>query len=386
MRERAIDPRAAITKAQSLLALDRVDAAGEILRGVLASRPDFLPARVLLARTLRELGQTEEALRLQEQLVKELPGNFSLRFDLAETLLQVGDYERGWREYRHRYRMPHTAALERKIQRPRWDGRPLDGRRILIHDEQGFGDTLQFLRFVPRVKERGGEVILQVHPALLGLAGTVGGYTQLISRGRVPPVFDLHCELMNLPMVLGVRLSDLPGPVPYMSANPDLVSRWRERLDKLLRPLVALAWAGSQAYSYDRKRSLSLGRLAPLATANVTFISIQKGPQAAQAERCPAGLRLVDLTTENRDFDDTAAILSVADLLIASDSSPVHLAGALGRPVWTLLSFVPEWRWMLAREDSPWYPSMRLFRQPARGDWRSVLERVARELTALAPS
>ena len=367
-----------------MLALDRAEAAGEVLRGLLAVQPDFRPAQVLLVRTLRELGDTQEALRLQEELVKEFPGDFSLRFDLAELLLQVGDFGRGWREYRHRYRMPHTVALERKIQCPRWDGRPLEGRRILIHDEQGFGDTLQFLRFVPRVRERGGEVILQVHPALLGLARTVAGHALLLAHGRVPPAFDFHCELMNLPMVLGLRLSDLPGPVPYLAADPDLVSRWSERLDAYPRPLVALAWAGSQAYAHDRKRSLSLARLAPLATANATFLSIQKGPQAGQAESPPPGLQLVDLAAENRNFDDTAAILCAADLLVASDSSPVHLAGALGRPVWTLLSFVPEWRWMLAREDSPWYPSMKLFRQPRRGDWASVLERVARELSALA--
>lgn len=380
MRQGAIDPRAAIVKAQALLSVDRVEAAEEVLRPALAQRPDSVPARVLFARIARELGRTEEALRLLEQLVKEFPGDFPLRFDFAETLLQLGDFERGWREYRHRYRMPHTASLERKIQCPRWDGRPLEGRRILIHDEQGFGDTFQFLRFVPRVQERGGHVILQVHPAILGLVRTVGGYMQLIGRDRVPPPFDLHCELMNLPMVLGLRLADLPGPVPYLSADPDLVSRWRERLDPLPRPLVALAWAGSQAHLNDRKRSLSVARLAPLAAAGVTFVSVQKGPQAVQAEAPPPGLPLVDLVAEIRNFDDSAAILCAADLLVSIDSSPVHLAGALGRPVWTLLPFVAEWRWMLAREDSPWYPTMRLFRQPSRGEWSWVLERVAREL------
>lgn len=387
MRHGAIDARTAIAKAQSLLSVDRVEAAEEVLHSALAEEPASVPARILFTRIARELGRTEEALRVQEQLVKEFPGDFSLRFEFAETLLQLGDFERGWREYRHRYRMPHTASLERKIQCRRWDGRPLEGRRILIHDEQGVGDILQFLRFVPWVRGRGGHVILQVQPALLRLAGTVGGHNQLIGRNRVPPKFDLHCELMNLPMVLGLRLTDLPGPVPYLSADPDLVSRWRERLAPLARPLVALAWAGSQAHLHDRKRSLSVSRLAPLALAGVTFVSIQKGPQAAQAEARPPGLPLVDLSAEIRNFDDSAAILRVVDLLVSIDSSPVHLAGALGRPVWTLLPFAAEWRWMLTREDSPWYPTMRLFRQPSRGDWSSVLERVARELRcALAPS
>lgn len=382
-----MDARAAIAKAQSLLSVDRVEAAEEVLQSALAEQSASVPARILFARIARELGRTEEALQVLEQLVEEFPGNFSLRFDFAETLLQLGDFERGWREYRHRYRMPHTASLERKIQCPRWDGRPLQGRRILIHDEQGVGDIFQFIRFVPWVQQRGGHVILQVNPALLRLAGTVGGYSQLIGRDRLPPPFDLHCELMNLPMVLGLRLADLPGQVPYLSADPNLVGRWRERLGPLPRPLVALAWAGSQAHLHDRKRSLSVARLAPFAEAGVTFVSIQKGPQAAQAEAPPPALPLVDLSAEIRNFDDSAAILSVADLLVSIDSSPAHLAGALGRPVWTLLPCVAEWRWMLAREDSPWYPTMRLFRQPSRGDWTSVLERVARELRcALAPS
>jgi hypothetical protein len=388
VRQQPIDLRAAIGKAQALLFADRIEAAEEVLRGVLAARPDVVPAWVLFARTMRELGRVEEARAIQERLVKDFPGDFSFRFDLSETLLQLGEYERGWREYRHRYRMPHTSSLERKIQYPRWDGRPLEGRRILLHDEQGFGDTLQFLRFVPQVKERGGHVILEVHPVMLGLARTLGGYDHLIGRDQVPLAFDLHCELMNLPMVLGLRLADLPGPVPYLTADPALVDRWRKRLEPLPRPLVALAWAGAQTYPHDRKRSLSLARLAPLAAADgITFVSIQKGPKAAQAEAPPAELRLVDLAPENRNFDDTAAILSVVDVLVSTDSSPVHLAGALGRPVWTMLSFVPEWRWLLAREDSPWYPTMRLFRQPSRGDWATVLERVARELgVALRPS
>ena len=383
MRQQPIDLAAAIHKAQALLSGDRVEEAEEVLRGVLAARPDIVPARVLFAGTLRELGRIEEARAIQERLVKDFPGDFTFRFDLSQTLLQLGEYERGWREYRHRYRMPHTSSLERKIQHPRWDGRPLEGRRILLHDEQGYGDTFQFLRFVPQVKERGGHVILEVHPVMLGLARTLGGYDHLIGRDRVPPAFDLHCELMNLPMVLGLRLADLPGPVPYLTADPALVERWRKRLEPLRRPLVALAWAGSATHPHDRKRSLSLARLAPLGAAGVTFVSIQKGPEAAQAEAPPPGLSLVNLAPENRNFDDAAAILSVVDVLVSIDSSPVHLAGALGRPVWTMLSFVPEWRWLFARENSPWYPTMRLFRQPSRGDWPAVLERVARELSVV---
>jgi hypothetical protein len=383
MRPQSIELPAAIRQAQALLNAYRLEAAEEILRDLLAACPDDAPTRALFARTVRELGRVEEARRIQEQLVQELPGDFAFRFDLSETLLLLGDYERGWREYRHRYRMPHTSGLARPIQQPRWDGRPLEGRRILIHDEQGYGDILQFLRFVPCVKERGGHVILEVHPDLLGLARSLAGYDVLIGRDRLPPAFDLHCELMNLPMALGLRLADLPGPMPYLAPDPALAARWRNRLAALPRPLVALAWAGTPTHPHDRKRSLPLARLAPLAAAGITFVSIQKGPKAAASQTPPPGLRLVDLAGELRSFDDTAAILSVVDLLVSADTSPVHLAGALGRPVWTLLPFVPDWRWLLEREDSPWYPTMRLFRQPVRGDWGAVLERVAAEMASL---
>lgn len=379
MRHQPIDAAAAIQEAQTLLGSNRLEAAEPLLRDLLAVRPDVMPARVLLARTVRELGRVEEARAMQEQLVREYPGDFCVRFELSETLLMLGDFERGWREYRHRYRMPQTSVLARNIQSPRWDGRPLAGRRILLHDEQGFGDIFQFLRFVPAVKERGGHVILEVHPDVLGLARTLGGYDQLIGRDRLPPGFDLHCELMNLPMVLGLRMADLPGPVPYLAADPELVSFWRARFDDLPRPIVALVWAGSATHPHDRKRSLSLARMAPLADSRATFVAL-KAPRSAEAQTPPPGLRVIDLAPETRGFDDTAAILSLVDLLISVDTAPAHLAGALGRPVWTLLPFVPDWRWLLGREDSPWYPTMRLFRQAKRGDWGTVLERVAQAL------
>jgi len=365
---------------QALIAEDRLEAADEALNGLLAATPGSLALLALKARLLRELGRFDEAFALQTALVQAVPGDFALRFDLAESLLLRGEFGRGWREYGHRYRLPHTQHLERKVQTPRWDGRPLKGRRILIHDEQGYGDTFQFLRLVERAKARGGDVILQAHPDVLPLARTVAGYDQLIARGDLPPPFEFHCELMSLPKALDLTLPDLPGPIPYLAPDAAFVRRWRARLETLPRPWVAVAWAGAAIHLRDRHRSLELAQLTPLATAGVSLLSIQKGPKAVQATAPPSGLAVVDLGAEISSFDDTAAILSLADLLISVDSSPVHLAGALGRPVWALIPFVPDWRWLLGRSDSPWYPTMQLYRQSSRGDWTDTIARLAADL------
>jgi tetratricopeptide (TPR) repeat protein len=376
-------PASALTL-NDLIAADRLEEALAALPRLLAQHPGDLALIGLQARLLRELGRFPEAAAVQDALVKARPGDFGLRFDLAETLLLLGDFERGWREYGHRYRLPHTQHRERKVQAPRWSGQPLQGRTILLHDEQGYGDGFQFLRLAPWVKARGAVVILQVHPDLIGLASTLGGYDLLIPRGALPPRFDLHCELMSLPLALGLTLDDLPGPIPYLAPDAARVARWRERLAGLPRPWVALGWAGTPTHLRDRARSLALSQLAPLAGAVVSFLSIQKGPKAAEAAAPPPGMHLTDLDAEIGSFDDTAAILQLADLLICVDSSPVHLAGALGRPVWTLLPFLPDWRWLTDRTDSPWYPTMRLYRQTTRGDWASVIARVAADLAQLA--
>jgi hypothetical protein len=334
---------------------------------------------------VRRQGRIAECRAIQQMLVEAFPGDLSGRFDLSETLLLLGDFERGWREYRYRYSLPHTVMIARKVQRTRWDGRPAPGRTLLIHDEQGYGDTFQFLRLVAMAKQRSGAcVVAEINAETLPLArrGRLGA-DDFVARGELPPDFDLHCELMGLPAVLGLQPSDLPGPIPYLLPDPDRLAKWRARLAELRRPVVALTWAGRPTHPNDANRSLSLATLAPLAMPGVSFVAIQKGRAAAQAASPPAGMTLLSLDAEIRDFDDTAAILCVADLLISVDSSPVHLAGALGRPAWVMLPFVPDWRWLLDRSDTPWYPHHTLFRQQRRGDWPSAIAAVASRLAAL---
>lgn len=371
-----------------LIAAGRFEEAEALLRPALASGSGPLALWKLLAATIRPQGRIAETRAIQEMLVAHAPGDFPTRFDLSETLLLLGDFERGWREYHYRYSLAHTAVIGRKVQAPRWDGRPVPGRTLLIHDEQGFGDTFQFMRMVPWARAcSGARVILEVNAETLSLARRSQdtlGFDEIVARGTLPPPFGLHCEMMSLPMALGLTLADLPGPMPYLGADPLRLAKWRQRLAGLPRPLVALVWAGRPTHFNDANRSLTLAQLAPLAQPGMTFLSIQKGPAAAQAADPPPGMSLVPLGDEIHDFEDTAAILSIADLLVSVDSSPVHLAGALGRPVWVMLPFVPDWRWLLERTDTPWYPGMRLFRQPSRGDWGSVMTVMASELARLA--
>jgi hypothetical protein len=375
------DLRAIEAQVRPLLVAGRYEEAEAIVRPYLASGTGPLVLWKILAAALRPQGRIAETRAIQEMLVAHAPGDFPARFDLAETLLLSGEFERGWREYHYRYSLAHTAHIERKVQRPRWDGRAMPGKTLLIHDEQGYGDTFQFMRMVPWAKEKSGaRVILEVNAESLSLVQRSTGFDDIVVRGTLPPAFDMHCEMMSLPMALGLKLGDLPGPMPYLSPDPQRVERWRKRLADLPRPLVALVWAGRPTHPNDANRSLSLGELAPLAQAGVSFVAVQKGPAAAQADSPPDGMSLLSLSNEIADFEDTAAILSIADLLISVDSSPVHLAGAMGRPVWVMLPKVPDWRWLLERTDTPWYPQMRLFRQDQRGDWGGVIARMAAEL------
>lgn len=372
--------------ARALVQGGRYEEAEALLRGLLASGTGPIVLWSLLVQALRLLGRPREALPIQQMIADANPGNLAARFDLSEIQLLLGNFDSGWRNYRFRYSLDHTTRIERKVQVPRWEGGRIDGKTLLIHDEQGFGDTFQFLRLVKLARQRSGaRVVLQVNTETLDLARRSDlGADETIGNGALPPPFQMHCELMSLPLALGLTPHDLPGLAPpYLAAGEDRIAHWRQRLAALPRPVVALVWAGRPTHYNDASRSMNLAGLAPLALPGVSFISIQKGPAAAQAATPPPGMALTALSDDIAGFDDTAAILTVADVLVSVDSSPVHLAGALDRPVFVMLPFVPDWRWLTGRDDTPWYPRTRLFRQPHRNDWAPVLDAVAGALTAL---
>ena len=359
--------------------------AEKLTRSLLANGGQLEQWRLLVA-ILRQQGKANEALEVLDMLVQHAPGNLDLRFDLSEVLLLLGNFERGWREYHYRYSLSHTKLLDRKVQKPVWDGRMMRDKTLLIHDEQGFGDTFQFLRMVPWVKERSkAKIVLQIREEQAGFAKRMRGIDKIVHQGDLPPPFDMHCQMMTLPQVTDLKLTDLPGPIPYLTPDPARMRKWRKRLANLPRPLVALVWAGRPTHFNDARRSMSLETLAPLGQDGITFLSVQKGDRADDAMTPPAGMNLVNLSPEIKDFEDTAAILAIADLLISVDSSPVHLAGGLGRPAWVMLPKLPDWRWLLDRNDTPWYPTVRLFRQNAHENWHNVVQEMADELAKLRP-
>jgi hypothetical protein len=369
-------------QARQLLTAGRGAEVEAMIRPILASGSGPVALWAMLAQAFRVQGRVAEAKPILEMLVDTLPGHLSTRFDLSETLLLLGDFERGWREYSYRYSLDHTTRIERKVQRPRWDGRPIPGQTLLIHDEQGYGDTFQFMRMVTWAKERSqATIVLEINHEMASFARRLDGCDTITLRGELPPPFHVHCEMMSLPMVMGLKLEDLPGsPMPYLSALPERRKAWRKKLSPYKGFKVACLWAGRPTHMNDATRSISLAMLAPLAQDGVTFFSIQKGPSEAEALTPPPGMNLVSLSDTIGDFEDTAAILSEVDLLISIDSSPVHLAGALGCPAWVMLPLLPDWRWLQGRDDTPWYPSVRLFRQTEWGRWDQVINRVSSAL------
>ncbi|MCH8036190.1 MAG: hypothetical protein IIC53_03595, partial [Proteobacteria bacterium] len=302
--------------------------------------------------------------------------NFSL------TLLLQGDFPNGFEQYEWRRR---TKMCPRRVfAQPEWDGGPFPGRTLLLHAEQGLGDTLHFIRYAPLVRDLGGRVVIECQKPLADLLGSVAGIDAIVPEGNPLPPFDLHTPLLSLPHLLGTTEATVPTAVPYLSPEPGAVEVWRHRVGRGEELKVGLVWAGSPGHKNDRNRSISLERLRPLLDVpGIRFFALQVGERASDIEAVGLQGLIDDISPDLNDFADTAAALSVLDLLISVDTAPAHLAGALGRPVWLLLPFVPDWRWMMDREDSPWYPTMRLFRQPMRSDWLSVIHRIGNELAAL---
>jgi tetratricopeptide (TPR) repeat protein/glycosyltransferase involved in cell wall biosynthesis len=373
------------------VALRNQDELGEALasfRRAVAVKPDYADGYRNLGVVLGDLGALDEALASYWRAVEEKSDYADAYFGAALALLLKGDLEQGFSHYEWRWKCPQFASADRRFVQPCWDGGPLNGRTILLHAEQGLGDTLQFVRYAPLVAARGGRVVVECQAELAPLLQGLGGASQVVARGEPLPLFDLHAPLLSLPHLLGTTLETVPAEAPYLRAAPDRADAWAEYLDRAVEATglrVGLVWAGNPDHKGDRHRSMSLGALAPLARVpGVQFVALQKGAGAAQAEAPPDGMTLTNLGPLLADFADTAAVLEQLDLVITVDTSVAHLAGALGRPVWVLLAFAPDWRWLRQRDDSPWYPTARLFRQERHGDWEGVLARVASALSEAA--
>jgi len=390
-------------------------------------KPDYVEAQNNLGTARKQLGQFDEALASFEQALRLKREYGVAHWNRSMMRLLGGDFEQGWPEYEWRWAL-HAFAV-RQFPKPLWDGSDLKGRTILLYAEQGLGDTLQFMRYLPLVKRQGARVIVECHPPLLRLLASVPGIDHLLGRGSQLPPFDVQAPLLSLPRIFHTTLETIPAPIPCLQADAGLVKHWKSPESGVRSPkseerhltsdfglrtsdfLVGIAWQGSPEHPGDRQRSIPLLQFARLAQVEgVKLISLQKGPGTDQLKQ----LRIADyeLRIESQEtkpllesairnpqsailylgdrldeasgpFMDSAAVMMNLDLVISSDTVVPHLAGALGVPVWVAVPLAPDWRWLLEREDSPWYPSMRLFRQKRYGQWEDVFERLAEELRAV---
>ena len=335
-----------------------------------------------LAFALQENRRPFEAIPYYQKALQLNPAYATAHWNMSLALLLTGNFEEGWREYEWRWKTEYLASSYRDFKEPLWDGSDISGRTILLHAEQGFGDTIQFIRYVPLVARRGAKIIFECPKELASLLESVDGIKQIIVRGEELPAFDVHCPLLSLPLVFDTRLDTIPAGVPYIASDDKLITRWKEKIrNDNSKIKIGLAWAGNPGFKQNHYRKCPLGKFSPLLQIlGTAFYSLQKGGEANETKNLSVDMKVVDYSDEILDFSDTAAFIDNLDLVISVDTAVAHLAGALGKPVWTLLPFSPEWRWLLDREDSPWYPSMKLFRQSSFGDWDSVMERVAAEL------
>jgi tetratricopeptide (TPR) repeat protein len=381
-------------------------------------RPDYYKAKVNLGMTLAALGDVaglnhieqtlhgppgqveglcnlglaasllcryDESIRYYEQALQLQPNYAEIRFNLALARLVQGDFSRGWSDYEARWKFHALPAHPR----PLWNGQPLPGQTLLLHLEQGLGDTIQFLSLIPRVKERVGRVVLQCPRPLIPLLKTCPGLDKVVADGEAVPDYAAHAPLLSLPHQLGLSLENLSVDVPYLAADPQLMEHWRRELSPLRGFRVGIAWQGRTNRAWDHPhRSLPLALFEPLAgIEGVQLISLQKGPGTEQLAALNGRFPVISLGPHVDEttgtLTDTAAIIRHLDLVISSDTAMVHLAGALAAPVWLALSVANDWRWLIGREDTPWYPTMRLIRQKTRGDWIEVFARMAAELRML---
>ena len=386
--ERAIALRPGYTRARCNLGVvhtdeDRLTEAVALYDDILSQEPTSAEAHNNRGVALMHMGRLDEALASAQRALEVNPDYLEARKNRAVIRLFQGDYDRGWPEFEVRFQCKDYSP--NPFSQPKWDGGSLDGRRILLHAEQGLGDTIQFIRYAKIARKRGGFVILRVAKALRKLLTNFSGADELITDDQPTPPFDVQASLMSLPAIVGTSLDTVPADVPYVTADPTIVASWRMELERRPTFKIGIAWQGNPQFRGDRTRSLPLACFEPLAALpNVELISLQKGLGCEQLAALQGRFQVTDFSARLDEttgpFMDTAAIMAAIDLVITSDTSTAHLAGALGATTWVALAAVPEWRWMLNRANTPWYPTMRLFRQPSPGDWSTVFEHMAAHL------
>ena len=379
-------PGALYNRGNALFDLGRYAEAIAAFDRALAVAPNFAQAWNNRGRALQTLNRHSEAIASFGKAVEQQKDYADAHANRALSLLTLGDLKRGFAEYEWRWQRTGMRDTRRGYGKPLWLGEyPLARKTILLTAEQGLGDTIQFARYVTLLAKTGARVVLEVPPELKPLLESLDGVVSCHARGETLPAYDVHCPLGSLPLALKTEPGSIPAEIPYLRADDARIEKWRPRIDALPGKRVAFAWAGNASHANDRNRSIELAMLEPLfAFEGLSFLSIQRDLRSGDAEVLSRHANVAALGDELEDMADTAALLALADLTISVDTSVVHLAGALGRPVWVMLPFAPDWRWTLEGERSPWYPQARLFRQPAPGDWPSVTAALRAELARLA--
>jgi tetratricopeptide (TPR) repeat protein len=413
------EPMALHQKGVLLFRMGRHQAAAEMIERSVGLSPDAIGFRRNLCPILERLGRYDDALRVGYQVFDRDPYDLQTlhnmavahyrkleldqsiacarralaidpaapgpHFQLAEALLLRGEFAQGWTEYEWRYRIAGAAPLLPPNNRPQWDGAPLPDATLLLIADQGFGDSIQFCRYIPWARARCPHVVVVADPILHPLIRQIHPGLELVDYWDRCPPFAAYCPLSGLPRLHGTTLDTIPGQVPYLHPDPMRTAAWRARLQDLIQPghrRVGIVWAGRPTHNNDLNRSMSLSAFAPIAARDsITLVSLQKGlAQSAAADyfdRAP----LLNLGAEIVDFVDTMSVIEELDLVVTVDTAVAHLTAAMGKPVWIMLSYAPDWRWLLERSDSPWYPAARLFRQPSPGDWDSVARRIGEALS-----
>ena len=365
----------------ALRGLKEHNAALESYARAIALKPGYAEAFYNRGNTLRDLRRHEEALENYEWAIEHGVDYALAHWNLALCHLQLGDFARGWKEFEWRWKTAPFVQYQRNFAQPLWLGaQPLAGKTILLHSEQGLGDTLQFSRYAGLVAALGARVLLEVQPPLLRLHAGRHADVLVLPMGAPLPAFDYHCPLMSLPLAFKTDLQNIPASTPYIRSDAACLAHWRNKLGIQTKPRVGLVWSGNAKHTNDRNRSIALAELLSLLSDRADWISLQKEVRVTDAELLATSTGVRHFGEQLADFTDTAALVDLMDVIVTVDTSVAHLAGAMGKTVWILLPFNPDWRWLLNGENSMWYPTARLFRQSAIGDWPGVIRRVTAEL------
>ncbi|CAK0749687.1 Tetratricopeptide repeat protein [Azospirillaceae bacterium] len=350
-------------------------------------KPSYAEAWHNLANVFKEMGEIILAVEIYRKTLSLVPDLAEAHYNLGLSLMALGQFEEGFREYEWRWKVDTFPSPKRNFSQPQWDGSAFPGRCLLVHAEQGLGDVIQFCRYLPMLPSRsgGGRVMLECLPSQMGLLGRLEGVDAVVPAGQPLPPFDLQVPILSLPFIFKTSLETIPNACPYLTPNPERVSLWRNRMGEQQDVVrIGLVWAGNPRHGNDKNRSLSLRQFFGLPMQKmIKYYSLQKDKAAEEINQFGLSGVIPDLGKDIKDFEDLTAVISILDLLITVDSAPAHVAGGLGKLVWTLLPFSADWRWMTETSESPWYPTMTLYRQSQAGAWDDVLARIVTDIAGV---